>query len=438
MKSYSMKDFKSSQIHPAIIEYLAGIEITKPTEIQAKTIPILLNHEGDFVGRSATGTGKTFAFGAPLLSRVDTQKGTVQAVVLVPTRELCEQVGKELAALGAGIDGLNIEAIYGGVALKTQIQGLSNGVHVVVATPGRLMDLVNRKVIDLSALKFVVFDEADEMLLKGFSTDIDQILATSNRSYSSWLFSATMPSEVNTIIKKYLNKSLERILLGPKNATNEGITHQIVELTAEEKQNVLLHFLTRFGDQKGLIFCRTKSGVQKLYKQLSAAKFSSAALHGDLPQGLRNKVMEQFREGHINILIATDVAARGVDIDDIAFVIQYHLPDTKEAYTHRSGRTSRAGKTGTNITFVFPEEKEKLEELKAIMKVEFEHLPVPGIKDQLLNNAILWGRKIATAKPVHDKLTDEEKQAFKNELNHMSKDEILEKLLANHLREIQD
>ena len=433
-----MSTFKDLGVHQNLVKMLTEMDIVTPTPVQEETIPYLLNTNNNFVGQAQTGTGKTAAFGLPLIQNANAKSDKIQGLILSPTRELVQQISKQLFKFTKYYGKVFSVPVFGGPNMDRQIGLLQKPTQIVVATPGRLMDLVNRKVIDLSALKFVVFDEADEMLLKGFSTDIDQILATSNRSYSSWLFSATMPSEVNTIIKKYLNKSLERILLGPKNATNEGITHQIVELTAEEKQNVLLHFLTRFGDQKGLIFCRTKSGVQKLYKQLSAAKFSSAALHGDLPQGLRNKVMEQFREGHINILIATDVAARGVDIDDIAFVIQYHLPDTKEAYTHRSGRTSRAGKTGTNITFVFPEEKEKLEELKAIMKVEFEHLPVPGIKDQLLNNAILWGRKIAAAKPVHDKLTDEEKQAFKNELNHMSKDEILEKLLANHLREIQD
>ncbi len=433
-----MKSFSSSNLHTGIVKVLNEKGIIVPTEIQSKTIPILLEHNGDFIGRSATGTGKTFAFGAPLLSRINTNSGTVQAIVLVPTRELAEQVGNELIELSSEIEGLKVEAIYGGMSLKTQIHDLSNGVQVVVATPGRLTDLVKRKVVDLSTVKFVIFDEADQMLLQGFQNDIDQLLATANRTYNSWLFSATIPDEIHILAKKYLTKELKKVAIGETNKTNEGIEHWAVELVAEEKLNILLHFLTRFGDQKGIIFCRTKSGVQKLYKQLSANKFTSGAIHGDLPQGLRNKVLDQFREGHINILIATDVASRGLDVEDVSFVIQYHIPDTKDAYTHRSGRTSRAGKKGISLTFLFDDELERMNEIKNSLKIELKILPVPSIKDQLVNRAILWGRKVAKEKPLGDKLDEESKQDFKNQLMHLSKEELLEKLLANHLREIQD
>ncbi len=433
-----MKNFSSSQLHSGLVKQLAEKGITSPTEIQAQSIPVLLKHKGDFVARSATGTGKTFAFGLPLLSRIMPAIGRVQAVILVPTRELCEQVGTELQYLAKGINGVKVEAIYGGVSLKSQIHELSNGVQVIVATPGRMMDLVNRKVLDLSVLKFVIFDEADEMLLKGFRTDIDKILASSSRNYSTWLFSATMPDEINGIIKKYLNKELLKISIGKKKQTNQGIDHQAIEVLATEKQNVLLHFLTRFGEQKIIIFCRTKSGVQKLYKQLSANKFSCGAIHGDLPQGLRNKVMDQFRAGGISTLIATDVAARGVDVENISTVIQYHLPDTSDAYTHRSGRTSRAGKQGVSLTFLFREEREKFAEIERELKLDTKYLDLPSEKDRLVNNAILWGRKVAKAKPVGDKLDEESKKQFVDELNHLSKDELFEKLLATYLKEHQD
>ncbi|WP_020533989.1 DEAD/DEAH box helicase [Flexithrix dorotheae] len=433
-----MKSFSSTNIHQGILKALEEKGISNPTAIQSKTIPVLLAHKGDFVGRSATGTGKTFAFGIPLLSRMDTASGKIQAVVLVPTRELCEQVGNELIALGKYIPGLKIEGIYGGMSLKTQIQELSNGVHIVVATPGRLMDLIQRKVVYLSTVKFIVFDEADEMLLKGFQTDIDKILSSANRSYSSWLFSATMPDEINGIVNKYLKKELVKVGIGKSKETNAGIDHWVIELAAEEKLNVLLHFLTRFGNQKGIIFCRTKSGVQKLYKQLSANKFTCGAIHGDLPQGLRNKVMEQYKNDQIPLLLATDVASRGMDVQDIGFVIQYHLPDTVDAYTHRSGRTSRAGKTGISLTFVFPEERENWEKIKSNLKLMVKKVPVPSPKDQLINKAILWARKIAKNKPVaSDRLDDLSREDFKNELRHLSKDELLEKILATFLREHQ-
>jgi len=430
-----MKNFSSSTLHRGVIEVLAENGITVPTEIQAETIPILLTHNGDFVGRSATGTGKTYAYGAPLLSRIDTTKGTIQGIVLVPTRELCEQVGSELTKLGAKIPDLKVAVIYGGMPVKAQTQALSQGVQIVVATPGRLVDLIGRKVVYLSSVDFVVFDEADEMLLKGFQTDIDKILATSKRNYASWLFSATLPDDVNVLIKKYLHKELRRVRLGKKIKTNVDIVHRYVEMEPEDKLDALLYYLRQAGEQKGIIFCRTKSGVQKLYKQLSAHKFSSGAIHGDLPQGLRNKIMAQYREGKIQFLIATDVAARGLDVQDIYFVMQYHVADTKESYTHRSGRTSRKGNIGQCLTFIFPEEKDKLFDFAKYLNFSLEALPVPGFKEQLINKAMLYARRIAKEKPLGDTWDDSVRENFKKEVSHLSKDELLEKLLASFMKD---
>ena len=432
-----MDNFSSSNLHLNIKKALAEKGIDIPSEIQAKTIPVLMKHEGDFIGRSATGTGKTYAYGAPLLSKIDPTMGKVQAVVLVPTRELCEQVGKELTFLSKYIPNLKTESIYGGVSLKTQIHDLSNGTHVVVATPGRLMDLVQRNVVQLETLKYVVFDEADQMLFQGFQGDIDKILATANRTYSTWLFSATMPDEVNDLIKKYLNKDLVKVLVGKAETPNKGIEHQVIELVAEQKLDVLLQYLKRYSKEKSIIFCRTKSGVQKLYKQLSANKFSCGAIHGDLPQGLRNKVMDQFKAGSINTLIATDVASRGVDVDNVGIVFQYHMPDSTASYTHRSGRTSRAGKSGTSLTFIFPEEREKWDEIQQGLDLTFKNMPVPSAKDQLVGKAMVWAQKIAKSKPVGIKLDAAIRQEFKDQLNHLSKEELLEKLLATYLREQQ-
>ncbi|BDD03825.1 DEAD/DEAH box helicase [Aureibacter tunicatorum] len=433
-----MKSFSSSQLNKKIVDNLHHKGITIPSKMQAQTIPLLLKHEGDFVGQSATGTGKTYAFGAPLLSLIDNSTGKTQGIVLVPTRELCEQVGNELSFLAEGIEGLKVNAIYGGMSLKSQAKEISNGTQVLVATPGRMVDLIERKVIDLSTVKYVVFDEADEMLLKGYQTDIDKILSTANRHYSTWLFSATMPVEIKGLIKKYLNKELIQVRAESEEKQNQMIEHRYMLVSPEEKSGALINSLSEWSDKKGIIFCRTKSGVQKLYKQLSAKKISCGAIHGDLPQGLRNKVMDQYREGNISILIATDVASRGVDIPDVSFVIQYHIPDTSEAYTHRSGRTSRIGNAGICLSFAFEEEKIKLLEIFDTLNIKAHQVEVPSAKDQLVSKAMIWAKKVSKEKPIGNKLDAITKNEFKNILSHLSKDELLEKLLATYLREEQD
>lgn len=432
-----MKSFSSSKLNPIVVKNLEEKNILVPTEIQKQAIPTLLEHEGDFVGKAATGTGKTIAFLTPLISKIDASKGILQAVILVPTRELSEQIGNELAYLVKGIEGFKTKAIYGGVSVKSQIHDLSNGVQVVVATPGRLIDLVGRNVVNVSSLKYVIFDEADEMLLKGFKTDIDKILDRTDRKYASWLFSATMPGDINNIIRKYLHNDLKRIYIDDTESNKPKIDHQFIEVEAEDKLNVLLHYLNSYGNKKGIVFCRTKSGVQKLYKQLSANKFSSGALHGDLPQGLRNKVIEQFKEHKINILLATDVAARGLDIEEVQFIIQYHLADTADSYTHRSGRTARKGNIGSCLTFTFPEEREKLDYLKEKLDIKFTEVTSPSYKDQQINKAYLWAKKIANEKYLTDAVTSQEKELFNKELQHLSKAELFEKMMAWYLRDSQ-
>ena len=434
LRKTMIQDFDSLGIQQRTVQFLHSKGIHKPTEIQAKAIPLLRTHVGDFAARSATGTGKTFTYGIPLVERVEVSKGKIQAVVLVPTRELCEQVGQELTQLASTVEGLKVQAIYGGVPIKTQIHDLSNGVQILVATPGRLMDLVERKIVRLQDLDTVVFDEADEMLLKGFQKDIDRILDTTDRSYNSWLFSATMPDAIHILIKNHLQRNLKKIRIGEDISTNQEIVHRAVVLRAEEKQSVLLYYLTRFGNQQGIVFCRTKSGVQKLHRQLSKNKFKCGAVHGDLPQGLRSKVMQQFRDGHINLLLATDVAARGIDITAVRFVIQYHHADSAVSYTHRRGRTSRIGDSGISLTFLFETEEEKMQEIAAQLKLDMEYVDVPGFEEQLMNKALLEARKIAREKPLGDLIDDESRAAYKRELAHLSKDELLEKMLAAYLR----
>lgn len=433
-----MKTFTKTKVHECIRKILEEKGIKKTTEVQEVTIPILLTHDGDFVCRSATGTGKTYAFGIPLLQRIKGDKKHIQALIIVPTRELCEQMGKEMQALAAYMKDVHVAAIYGGISLKSQTKDLTPDTQVLIATPGRLMDLIERKMVDLSALQYCILDEADKMLLTGFKADIDKILVNVKSEYVTWLFSATMSAEVQEIIETRLIKNRKQVEIGDANQTSEGISHEYLELIPEQKLNVLLHYLEKYSGNRSIVFCRTKSGVQKLYKQLSANKFKSGAIHGDLPQGLRNKVMEQFKAGSIDILLATDVASRGVDVDDISHVIQYHLPETRDSYLHRSGRTSRAGKTGTAITFVFEEEKKKLLEIQSELNFELTQIPLPSAQDQLINRAILWARKVAKEKPVPPELVPQiHRDEFRAEIEHLSTEELSEKLMAVYLRDSQ-
>ena len=433
-----MKTFTKTKVHEGIRKVLEEKGIKKTTEVQEVTIPILLTHDGDFVCRSATGTGKTYAFGIPLLQRIKGDKKHIQALIIVPTRELCEQMGKEVQALSAYMEDVHVAAIYGGISLKSQTKDLTPDTQVLIATPGRLMDLIERKMVDLSALQYCILDEADKMLLTGFKADIDKILVNVKSEYVTWLFSATMSAEVQEIIETRLIKNRKQVEIGDANQTSEGISHEYLELIPEQKLNVLLHYLEKYSGNRSIVFCRTKSGVQNLYKQLSANKFKSGAIHGDLPQGLRNKVMEQFKAGSIDILLATDVASRGVDVDDISHVIQYHLPETRDSYLHRSGRTSRAGKTGTAITFVFEEEKKKLLEIQSELNFELTQIPLPSAQDQLINRAILWARKVAKEKPVPPELVPQiHRDEFRAEIEHLSTEELSEKLMAVYLRDSQ-
>ena len=430
-----MKTFTKTKVHEGIRKVLEEKGIKKTTEVQEVTIPILLTHDGDFVCRSATGTGKTYAFGIPLLQRIKGDKKHIQALIIVPTRELCEQMGKEVQALSAYMEDVHVAAIYGGISLKSQTKDLTPDTQVLIATPGRLMDLIERKMVDLSALQYCILDEADKMLLTGFKADIDKILVNVKSEYVTWLFSATMSAEVQEIIETRLIKNRKQVEIGDANQTSEGISHEYLELIPEQKLNVLLHYLEKYSGNRSIVFCRTKSGVQKLYKQLSANKFKSGAIHGDLPQGLRNKVMDQFKAGSIDILLATDVASRGVDVDDISHVIQYHLPETRDSYLHRSGRTSRAGKTGTAITFVFEEEKKKLLEIQSELNFELTQIPLPSAQDQLINRAILWARKVAKEKPTL--VQDVVQKEVRAEIEHLSTEELSEKLMAVYLRDSQ-
>jgi len=424
------KQFADLGIQESIIKALSDLKIVVPTEIQQKAIPLLLSHT-DVVGLAKTGTGKTAAFGLPLLQLIDSKTPTIQAVILVPTRELGHQIFTNLEAFSKYLPEVSIAETCGGIPIKPQIERLTLPTHIVVATPGRLIDLIQRKAINLKETKFLVLDEADEMvgILK---ESLDEIIAELPKKRRTFLFSATMPGTIKQLIQNYLNKNVIQVSADMQTIGNQGIDHQYIVVDPIEKLNVLMHFLTSKEGERGIIFCKTKAAVNKLAKNLAINRFSSGALHGSLSQGIRDRIMEQFREGHINILVATDLAARGIDVAAISYIINYHLPDTYENYVHRSGRTARAGANGLSLTVLQQEEVAEIADFERELGITFTKFQKPTAENIEENNTILWAKQIFKTKPNHEVSVDF-KTKIKTIFHHLTKDELIEKLLANQL-----
>ncbi len=370
-----MQTFLDLGISPQLSKALKEMNITQPTEIQEKAIPKLLTGNTDFVGLAHTGTGKTAAFGLPILQLIDPDKPQVQAIILTPTRELAQQIKKQLFKFTKYTDKkIFVEAVYGGEKIDKQIQKLQRPTHIIVATPGRLIDLINRKVIDLSQVKILVLDEADEMLSMGFKQELNEILKHTNADKNTWLFSATMPDGVKRIIKQYMNPNAPRVEIAADNLINNNITHQYIKTPVKEKLEQLISFLYQHKGQRGIIFDKTKAGAQNVYKELLDKGFSVGVLEGNMQQRERDKVMRAFKNGKLQILVSTDVSARGIDVNDLNFVVHYRLPEQLEYYTHRSGRTARAGKKGTSIAFILPGEMEQLQKIQKSLGIKFKEL----------------------------------------------------------------
>ena len=365
-----MSEFLELGISKDLVKGLNELGIHTPTEIQKKVIPLLLDKTTDLVGQAQTGTGKTAAFGLPLLQKINPHSKETQALILVPTRELGQQVQKQLFRYTKYTDKIFAEAVYGGEKIEKQISRLSRTTHIVVATPGRLLDLVRRKTVDLRKVKHVVLDEADEMLSMGFKTELESVLNAMKNVQSTWLFSATIPVEIEKIIKRYLSNSAKRISIDSGNVVNQNIEHQYLLGEETEKLNNLVAFLNARGEERGLIFCKTKAVTQKLAKQLISKKFATDAIHGDLHQKDRDKVMRAFKNGKLQMIVATDLAARGLDIQGLSYVAHYTLPDKEDFYTHRSGRTARGGKSGLSISFVTPREIKHLKNFGVVLGIE--------------------------------------------------------------------
>ena len=427
------QQFLSLGINAAFQSALADLQITDPTDIQSKVIPVILNNTEDVVAIAKTGTGKTVAFGLPLLQLIDNSKNNIQAVILAPTRELGQQIFKNLEAFNAPKLGVTIAGVFGGIPIKPQIETLKSTTHIVVATPGRLADLIERNAINIKEISYFVLDEADEMV-SAHKEGLDAIIKVLPKSRRTLLFTATMPGTIKQLVQNSLSKKVLTIEADMETVGHQGIDHQYVVVEPIEKLNVLMHFLNANDGQRGIIFCKTKAAVNKLAKNLAINKFSSGAIHGSLTQGIRDRIMGQFREGHINILIATDLAARGIDVKDLAFVVNYHLPDTYDAYVHRSGRTARAGANGLALSVIQEDEIQDIPEFEAELGITFKQYQKADAKSIEENNGLLWAKKIFKTKVNRD-IPEDFKAKVKTIFHHLTKEELVDKILSNYIAE---
>jgi len=426
-----MTTFKSLGLSTELLKAVEKLGFESPTEVQDKVIPILLDQNTDLVALAQTGTGKTAAFGFPMLQRIDPKQKMTQGLILAPTRELCLQITNEMGIYGQALKNVNIVAIYGGANIQEQANKIRRGAQIVVATPGRLKDMIGRRLVDISAIQYCVLDEADEMLNIGFYEDIKDILTHTPKTKSSWLFSATMPPEVNTIAKKFMKKPIE-ITVGTKNSSAKNIDHQYFTVAARERYNALRAVVSMNTDLFGVVFCRTKIETQKVAEKLIQDGYKAAAIHGDLSQNQRDIVMQSFRKKRIQLLIATDVAARGIDVDDLTHVINYQLPDEIETYTHRSGRTGRAGKKGTSIIFVTKSDRRKIKLIENKLQTKLTELQMPSPEEVLTSKITHWTEQVKNI-PIKSDLHNHLPQAI-NAFEEISKETLIEMMLSKEFK----
>jgi len=426
-----MTTFKSLGLNASLLKAVEKLGFEAPTEVQEKVIPLLLQDKTDLVALAQTGTGKTAAFGFPMLQHIDLRTNKTQGLVLSPTRELCLQITNEMEQYGKELNSINIVAVYGGANITEQAKKIKRGAHIVVATPGRLKDMIRRKLVDISAIHFCVLDEADEMLNMGFYEDIKSILTHTPNTKNSWLFSATMPPEVHTIAKKFMKSPVE-ITVGTKNAGTKNVDHHYFIVGARERYTALRAVIGMHPTIFGCVFCRTKIETQKVAEKLIQDGHKAAALHGDLSQNQRDAVMQSFRKKKIQLLIATDVAARGIDVDDITHVINYQLPDEIETYTHRSGRTGRAGKLGTSIIFVTKSDRRKIKLIENKLQTKLKELEMPSAEEIFKNKVQHWVDQIKTT-PLKSDLQPYFSEAHKS-LEDLDKETLIELMLSKEFR----
>ena len=372
-----MNKFEQLGLNESLLKAISDLGFETPSEVQEKAIPLLLEDDTDIVALAQTGTGKTAAFGFPLIQKIDPFNKQTQVLILSPTRELCLQITNEIKLYSKYIDGLYTVAVYGGASIHDQARDIKRGAQVIVATPGRMQDMINRGMVNIKNISICVLDEADEMLNMGFYEDITSILSDTPKDKNTWLFSATMPQEVARIAKEFMRNPKE-ITVGHKNSSSANISHEYYLVNARDRYEGLKRLADANPDIFSVIFCRTKRDTQAVAEKLIEDGYNAAALHGDLSQAQRDGVMKSFRGRQIQMLVATDVAARGIDVDNITHVINYQLPDEIETYTHRSGRTGRAGKSGTSFVIITKSEIRKIHSIERIIKTKFEEKPIPS------------------------------------------------------------
>jgi len=426
--------FKQLGLSTEILDAMADLGFENPTEIQEQAISSLMQEQRDFIGLANTGTGKTAAFGIPLLERIDSTNKYTQALVLAPTRELGQQIAEQLQLFAQHLQKINILAVYGGAAITNQIKALRKPQHIIIATPGRLIDLINRKAVKLEHLQFLVLDEADEMLNMGFKEDIDNILSFTPEDKLTWLFSATMPPEIKKIVKKYMDDPIE-VRVNADTKVNANIEHQYTLVKQADKAEALTRFLDIHQDMRGLVFCRTKRDTQNLAEELLNKNYKVDALHGDLSQAQRDRVMKRFKSRELNLVIATDVAARGIDVDDLTHIFHFTMPDDHSYYTHRSGRTARAGKTGISIAFVNIREKSKIERFEKKLNISFKKIAIPSSEEIADVRIERWCQKILD-KNTKGKISPEIVEKANIIFGNLSKEELIAKLLINELEKL--
>jgi ATP-dependent RNA helicase DeaD len=364
-----MTKFEELGLQDSLLRAIQDMGFETPSEVQEKAIPLLINEDVDVVALAQTGTGKTAAFGFPLIQKIDATNKTTQGLILSPTRELCLQITNELKNYSK-YENINVVAIYGGASITDQAKQVKRGAQIVVATPGRMQDMINRRLVDISKIEYCILDEADEMLNMGFYEDITAILSHTPDEKNTWLFSATMPKEVSAIAKKFMHSPKE-ITVGSRNSGTDTVSHEFYAVSGRDRYLALKRLADANPDIFSVIFCRTKRDTQAVAEKLIEDGYNAAAIHGDLSQNQRDLVMKSFRSRQIQMLVATDVAARGIDVENITHVINYQLPDEVETYTHRSGRTGRAGKSGVSIVIVTKSEMRKIKSIELKIQQKF-------------------------------------------------------------------
>lgn len=413
-----------------ILLALSDLGFEVPTPIQQQAIPAIISGENDLVGLAQTGTGKTAAFGLPLLSLCDPQDKKVQSLVLCPTRELCVQISKDLESYSTHLKGVKVVPIYGGSSIDRQVKQIKGGAQVVVATPGRLVDMIKRRLIDLSNVRFAILDEADEMLNMGFKEDLDFILSKTPETKNTWLFSATMPKQVSYIAKTFMNNPVE-VTVGSKNSSASTIEHSYHFIHERNRFDALKRVLDVNPDIYGIIFCQTRNHTRDVADKLMADGYNADALHGDLSQDQRDYVMNKFRNKTLQVLVATDVAARGIDVDSITHVIHYQLPDDVENYTHRSGRTGRAGKEGKSIALVNRTFRHKLREIEKIINKPIEYKKIPEGAD-ICDVQLKVMVKQVVETPVNEDAISRYDDILTEAFESLTKEEVIKKFVSQN------